>query len=189
MNSNAAIKYHFAARLLHWILVGGFVFMWICGYSMNNFVPDDSTIEELLVFLHISVGVTLLFAIIARVVVRLLFKPPPLSPDHFSKFDRIGANIAHTALYILPFLIIVLGWAVVNVSNDSVTWFGINMPKLFPSVETWGQLDVEELTETLHVWLAYIMLGIALVHLAGALKHKWFDKYDILPRITLRSRK
>ena len=185
MNLVSPSKYHLAARLLHWIMAVGFVFMWLCGFSMANVVPDDSIIEETLFFLHISVGVTLFFALVARIAIRFMFKPPPLSPDHISQFDRAGAHIAHAALYALPFLVICIGWAEVDFGGHQVQWFGVNVPKIFPTMETLGSLDVEELTETLHRWLAYTMLGVALVHVAAVFKHRWFDKHDILVRMTI----
>lgn len=76
--------------------------MWICGYSMTNLVEDDSAFEELLNFLHISSGVTLFFALVARIVVRVLYKPPPHGME-ISRIDRVGAHFAHALLYVLPF--------------------------------------------------------------------------------------
>lgn len=190
MNSIPSSKYHLVARLLHWILAVGFVFMWLCGFSMANVVADDSIFEEILFFLHISVGVTLFFAVATRVVVRFIFKtPPPISSDHISQIERVGSHVAHAALYALPFLVICVGWAEVDFGGHQVQWFGINVPKIFPTMETLGSLDVEELTETLHRWLAYIMLGIAVVHVAAVFKHRWFDKHDILVRMTISNRK
>lgn len=188
MHSNSTIKYHLAARILHWIMLGGFVFMWICGYSMTNLVEDDSAFEELLYFLHISSGVTLFFALVARIVVRVLYKPPPQGME-ISRIDRVGAHFAHALLYVLPFLIILVGWAQVDLGGHQVQWFGINIPKIFPTVEMWGSVEVDEVMEPLHMWLAYIMLGLAVVHVAAVLKHRWFDKHDILPRMTIWGRK
>lgn len=43
-------------RWLHWIMAGGFVFMWGCGFSMVNLVPEDTPLQETLFALHISIG-------------------------------------------------------------------------------------------------------------------------------------
>jgi len=176
-------KYHFVARLIHWFMAVGFVFMWLCGFSMVNFVADDSAIESLLFFLHISVGVTLFFALVARVGVRLMFKPPAL-PEEISKLDRTGAHLGHAALYVLPFLIISVGWAEVDFGGHQVQWFGLNIPKIFPTTETLGGVDLEDTLEVVHRWLAYIMLGVALIHVAAVVKHRWLDRHDILIRMT-----
>ena len=49
-------RYHVSARLIHWIMAVGFVFMWGCGYAMTTLVAEDSPLEEFLFDLHISVG-------------------------------------------------------------------------------------------------------------------------------------
>ena len=46
-------RYHPAARLIHWAMALGFVFMWGCGYAMTTLVEDDSPLEEFLFDLHI----------------------------------------------------------------------------------------------------------------------------------------
>lgn len=181
-------KYNLTARFLHWIMALGFVFMWLCGYSMANLVEDDSAIESLLFSLHISVGVTLFFSLLARVAIRLIYKPPPL-PEAIPKLDRVGAHLGHAALYALPFLIISVGWAEVDFGGHGVKWFGLEVPKIFPTMETLGGIDVEETTETIHMWLAYTMLVVALIHVAAVIKHRWFDKHDILVRMTISTRK
>lgn len=177
-------KYHLAARVIHWIMALGFVFMWACGYSMTNLVEEDSAFESLLFSLHISVGVTLFFVLLSRVAIRLLFKPPPL-PAAIPKLDRVGAHLGHAALYALPFMIILIGWAEVDFGGHGVQWFGVDVPKIFPTRETLAGVDLEETTETIHMWLAYTMLVVALVHVAAVIKHRWLDGHDILVRMTL----
>ena len=169
--------YNLPARLIHWIMATGFVFMWGCGYTMTTWVEEDSALEEILFDLHISVGVTLLFLLILRIAVRLAYAPPPL-PDTIRRIERIGAHAGHVALYILPAVVIGVGWAEVDVGWHQVQWFGIPVAKVFPTVEAW-----EGLTETLHRWLAYTMLSVALVHVAAVIKHRWIDHHDILYRM------
>ena len=165
-----------------------FVFMWLCGFSMANLVVDDSTFEEVLFFLHISVGVTLFFALVARVTIRFIYKPPPL-PDAIPKLDRMGAHLGHAALYVIPFMVILVGWAEVDFGGHQVQWFGVNVPKIFPTMETLWSVELEDTMEVIHRWLAYTMLGVALVHIAAVIKHRWFDGHDILVRMTISTRK
>ena len=180
-------QYHLAARLLHWIMAVGFVFMWLCGYTMTTLVAEDSPLEELLFDLHISTGVTLLVLLIARITIRVLYTPPPL-PAGIRRLDRTGARIGHAALYALPAVVMTIGWAEVDFEGHDVAWFGINLPKVFPTVETWGGFEPGEVAETAHRWLAYTMLGIAVVHVAAVVKHRFIDGHDILRRMSLRRR-
>ena len=172
-------RYHLAARLMHWIMAVGFVFMWGCGYAMTTLVEDDSPLEELLFDLHVSVGVTLLALLVARIAIRLAWRPPPL-PDAIRGVERTAAHLGHAALYALPALVIAVGWAQIDFGGHGVDWFGVEMPQVFPEAgEALG-----DLAEDVHKWLAYGMLAVAAGHVAAAFKHRWFDGHDVIRRMT-----
>ena len=172
-------RYNLAARLIHWIMALGFVFMWACGYTMTTFVEEDSPAEEFLFDLHISVGVTLLALLVLRIAVRLTRPPPPL-PGTIRGLERTAARLGHAALYALPALAIAVGWAETNFGGNAVHWFGIEMPRVFPVT---GEA-LEELSATVHRWLVYSLLAVAAVHVAAAFKHRWFDGHDVIRRMT-----
>ena len=89
-------RYHLAARLMHWIMVVGFVFMWGCGYAMTSLVEDDSPLEEFLFDLHISVGVTLLALLVLRIAI------PPDSPAAAAASDDPGAGTHGPRISAMP---------------------------------------------------------------------------------------
>ncbi|WP_293576921.1 cytochrome b/b6 domain-containing protein [Phaeobacter sp.] len=177
-------RYHFLARLLHWLMALGFVFMWACGYAMSSLVGEDTPLEELLFGLHISGGVTLAFLLILRIALRLVL-PHPAPVAGLSRWEHIGSQLGHLALYLLPALVIAIGWAETDFGGHSVSWFGIDMPKLLPTTEVLWGWEVEEVTEVLHRWLAYGMLAVAVVHVAAVVKHRR-EGHDVLPRMTFR---
>ena len=164
-------------------MAAGFAFMWACGYAMTTLVADDSPLEELLFSLHISIGVTLLALLVARIGVRLASPPPPL-PAGIRGAERVGAHLGHAALYALPAAVIAVGWFEVDAGGHGAEWFGVAMPKVFPTMETLGGYAVEDTAETVHRWLAYAMLGVAVVHVAAVAKHRWIDRRDVLRRMT-----
>ena len=172
-------RYRLAARLMHWIMALGFVFMWGCGYAMTTLVEEDSPLEEFLFDLHISVGVTLLALLVLRIAIRLIHRPPP-PPAAIRGVERRAAHLGHAALYVLPALVISAGWAETNLGGHAVEWFGVGMPMIFP--ETGEAL--QELSEDVHMWLAYGMLAVAVGHVAAALKHRWIDGHDVIRRMT-----
>jgi cytochrome b561 len=163
----------------------GFVFMWVCGYTMTSLVAEDSALEEILFDLHISAGVTLLVLLLVRIAIRMLTTRPPLPPG-ISRLDRTGARLGHAALYALPAIIMAVGWMEVDFEGHAVAWFGISLPKVFPTLESWRGLEPGQLAATAHQWLAYALLGVALVHVAAVVKHRFFDGHDILRRMSLR---
>lgn len=131
-------RYTISARILHWLMAAGFVFMWACGYVMTALAPDDSPLQEFLFGLHISIGVTLLFLLALRLGIRVLNTVPPL-PDGLAEWEKTGARLGHVCLYLLPAAIILVGWAETDFGGHGVEWFGLAMPKLFPTLKTlWG---------------------------------------------------
>ena len=179
-------RYSLAARLLHWTMAAGFAFMWLCGYAMTTLVEDDSPTQDLLFALHISVGVTLLALLAVRIGTRLARRPPPLPPE-IRGVERAGAHAGHALLYALPAAVMAVGWAEVDLGGHGVAWFGIPMPKVFPTADAEG--GPADLAELLHRWLAYAMLAVAAVHVAAAAKHRWWDGHDVMDRMSLRRRK
>ena len=172
-------RYHLAARMMHWLMALGFVFMWGCGYAMTTLVVEDSPLEEFLFDLHISVGVTLLALLVARIAIRLIHKPPQL-PDSIHRLERTAAHLGHAALYALPALVIATGCAETDFGGHAVQWFGVEMPRIFPET---GQA-LQDLSEDIHMWLAYGMLAVAAGHVAAAFKHRWLDGHDVIRRMT-----
>jgi cytochrome b561 len=176
-------RYSNTARIIHWLMAVCFMFMWACGYSMTSLVADDSFLQELLFGLHISIGVTLLVLLVLRIVIRFTHRVPPL-PDELGKWEKLGSHIGHFTLYFLSAVIIVIGWAEVDFGGYGVEWFGVAMPKLFPTMEfLWG-FNLEETSATLHMWFAYAMLVITIIHIAAVLKHRCLDDHDLLTRMT-----
>ena len=179
-------RYVLSARVLHWVMAAGFIFMWACGYTMTSLVPDDSALQEFLFGLHISIGVTLFMLLIARVAVRLLNAPPPL-PGALASWEKFGSHLGHFGLYLLPAIIILIGWAETDFGGHGVEWFGLSMPKVFPTMKTLWVLNLETTTAFLHKWIAYTMLALAVVHVAAVVKHRWIDGHDVLRRMTFGS--
>lgn len=75
---------------------------------------------------------------------------------------------------------IAAGWAETNFGGHAVRWFGIEMPRVFPET---GE-HVQDLSEDVHMWLAYTMLAVSVGHVAAACQHRWIDREDIIRRIT-----
>jgi len=89
------MRYHLAARVLHWLMAVGFTFQWACGFVMTRFDID------LLYDFHISVGVSLLVLMMARTTVRLEFRPPSTSYI-LSRANARIARLGHLVRYVLP---------------------------------------------------------------------------------------
>jgi len=192
MTDSMTPGYAMPARALHWLMAAGFVFMWACGYAMTSLpslIEDDSPFEELLYMLHISTGVTLFALLIARVAVRRVYPPPPPVAG-LSRFEVRASHAAHILLYVLPAMIITVGWVEVDFGGHAPPFYGLGeLPMLLPEVEYIAGFEVEEVLETAHRWLAYGMLCLALAHAGAVVKHRWIDRNDVFHRMSLGRRK
>ncbi|WP_461536002.1 cytochrome b [Spongorhabdus nitratireducens] len=177
-------KYPFMIRILHWCMAAGFLLMWLSGYVMtkSSIVGEDTPLEDILFGLHISAGVTLLFLLIVRVIIRLSSEIPVL-PSWMPKWEKVGSHAGHFALYLLPLAVIAIGWAGGNWGGHDIHWFGITMPKLFPTMNILWGINLDEFAEETHELLAWSMLFVTAVHIAAVAKHRWLDKHDVMHRM------
>ena len=81
-------------------------------------------------------------------------------------------------------MVICAGWAETNLGDHMVKRFGAELPKVFPTVEAWG-----EFTQDAHMRLAYSMLIIAGGHVLEVLKRRYLDGHDVIGRMTFGRRR
>ena len=165
---------------MHWIMAAGILTLVGTGFWIMLIVLDDSPQEAALTAIHISIGVTFLVLLAVRIALRMKHKPPPL-PHGLSEFEHKASHIAHMALYVVPAIVMVAGYAKVNFSGDNVEWFGVSLPRLFPET---GE-TLQQRTEDLHMIGAVIIVLVVVVHVAAVIKHRWFDGHDVLSRMTI----
>ncbi|NJM35503.1 MAG: cytochrome B [Rhodomicrobium sp.] len=148
-----------------------FLFMWVSGHVMRNWMTHDSPLQETVYDLHKSVGVTLLGLLIIRLFARSLTGAPAL-PAAIAQTERQAAKLGHYTLYVLIVLGLVTGWALTDFGGHGVVWFGVPMPQLFPIRETLFGVRLDPLTSDIHAWIVYALLALATVHVAAVFKHK-----------------
>src|SRR5579862_2686097 len=71
-------RYNAAATGLHWIIAVLIVIQIGLGWYMNEVLPDHSPAHDQILTLHVSVGITILLLVLARIAVRLMWRPPPM---------------------------------------------------------------------------------------------------------------
>lgn len=179
-------RYSLFLRAIHWLMAIGVFFMWGCGYYMTSIVKEDTNLEDRLFSLHISVGVLLMLLLMVRVTARV-FTTTPQAATGLSKAETIGSRLGHAALYLLPALIITIGWAETDFGGHGVSAFGVEMYKIFPTTESLAGVNLEATTALIHKWLAYLMLGLTLIHIGAVIKHRR-EGNDVLYRMRFGKR-
>jgi cytochrome b561 len=176
------MKYPIAMRVLHWLMAAIIIGMICVGWTMVSMDDKVPTKFELLYPWHKSFGMLLLMLVIARLVTRLRSSIPP-EPGGLARWEKGSAKVAHVALYVLMVAVPCMGYSMSSTytESDGVFFFGVNLPELLPKNDSWFKVF-----QALHRILAYTLLAVIAVHVAGALKHRFLDRdksTDVLPRM------
>lgn len=132
---------------------------------------------------HKAAGIVVLLLSVARLGWRLSF-PPPRFPGHLKRWEAWLARWTHRTFYLLMIGVPLAGWLFVSASPKSrpFSFFGLfDLPRLpVPRSES-----VFGLWHEAHELLAFAMLGLVVLHVAGALKHQLLDRDNQLARMGL----
>lgn len=176
------MRYPASMRMIHWTMAAIILGLIWAGWTMVSM--DDEDIAKYGDFypLHKSFGVLAFMLVAARLVTRSLAATPPL-PSGFASWEKTAAKLGHIALYALMIVVPCMGYAMSSsfTQSDGVTFFGIELPELLPKND-----ERFEVFQALHRWLAYTLLVVIGLHLAGALKHRFLDRNrdnDVLSRM------
>lgn len=164
------------SQLLHWLIVALIALQAALGLT-GILLPLG--VQKLAVLArHKSIGITILGLAVLRLLWRWLNPTPPL-PANLRPHERVLAHFTHVALYVLLFAMPLTGWIMSSARGFSVSWFNrFQLPDLVPKSETLYGAMVKT-----HAALAITLGLIVALHIAGALKHHFVLKDDILRRM------
>ncbi len=180
-------RYTAVAIALHWIIAFSIVGLIAVGWTMENL--DTSTLDgraqyQSIVQLHKSFGITVLLLSIARIAWRLMNPPPP--EPAMPGWQSFAANAVHVLFYILMIAMPLSGWIMASASPAFETkYFGLVDARLpvLPTLPLETREAVDETFGSVHSLLAWVIIGLLVLHVAGALKHHFIDKDGLLARM------
>jgi cytochrome b561 len=170
------VRYGAIARALHWIIAA----LIVVQYVLINLAEDNPSKMQQLALLarHKSVGMTVLMLAVVRLIWRSINPPPPL-PATMKPYERIVAKATHVAFYGLLFALPLAGWLMSSARGYTVSWFGwFSWPNLIAQDK--GNFET---LKQVHEALAAVLFFLAILHIAAALKHHFWDKDDVLRRM------
>ena len=174
------------AIALHWAIAALIIFDLILGSVMESF---PQSIRFLLVRTHATAGLLVLLLSVLRVMWRITHRPPPFA-DHMPAWERLLAHLAHYALYGLMLVMPLIGLAILSAHpprpGQGIALLGPLQVPPIGFISRWQdpfQKAMHERFVGTHSVGAWIILGLLLLHVAGALKHQWIDKHAELARM------
>ncbi len=169
-------SYNDVAKALHWLilalLIAQFIFAWTMPHIGRN------TPVTTLISLHFTFGVIVLLVAIVRLIWRLMHTEPPPEAG-VPPWQTASARLVHWLLYMLLFVVPILGWINASYRGMPIVMFGLELPKLVATrAPGWGWTgDVHSLIAT------YAMLGLVGLHVAAALYHYLVRRDRVLHRM------
>lgn len=171
--------------ILHWViallilgnLAGGLAFDWMLEQ------PDPAIKQAAFqgIQVHKAAGLTILALSLLRLLNRIREGFPPL-PEHMTTTEKLLARVTHYGFYALMIGMPLGGWLMVSASplNFPTSYFGLfDVPHL-PVPQS---AAIAGAAGTAHMIGGYTFLVLIALHVAGALKHHFLDRDDVLARM------
>ncbi len=164
------------AKFFHWSIAILIIGMLLLGLSFS-FI-DSRALKSPLMTIHKSIGFTLIILVILRIVWRFA-NPTPKLPSTTPRWQAIFAHSSHGLLY-LALLIMPLSGMLMSAAHG----YGINYFWLFSFSIPFPHNEVlKSILSWTHLITAWTLSILLLAHLAGALKHHFIDKDNVLRRM------
>ncbi len=173
------MRYPLSLRLLHWIRAALVLGMISAGWLMTNLADAVPWKYGTLYPTHKSFGLLILGLVVIQITIRSSTVLPP--PSNIDAWEARLSKLVHGAMYLLLVAVPLMGYAMSSSysQSDGVTFFGLPVPELLPKDDARFVIF-----QSLHRILAYTLLAMVGLHVAGVVKHRYFDKRpgsDVLP--------
>ena len=174
--STGAIWFHWIVGLL---IIGNLAGGLLMGGLLDSADPAQKQLGFQVIQIHKSIGLTVLLLSLLRLGWRLVHPVPPL-PDHMTPMERLLARTTHYAFYALMLLMPLTGWAMASTGKVQfpILWFGLFEVPHLPLDRAMGGFFRES-----HELLGWVTIATLALHVAGALKHHYLDRDDVLARM------
>ncbi len=174
-------RYTSVAVALHWLVALGIIYNLWKGLGFEDLEVAHPDQIRAAVNLHKSIGITL----IGLIAMRVLWKighPAPAPLPGLKVWERKLSVSAHHVLYLLMVLVPLAGWlhdsAWKGAAEHPLVLFGqvpwFRLP-LFGGLSDAGKDWWHGLFGGVHEWTAKLLIGVVALHIAGAVKHQFFD--------------
>ena len=171
-----ADHYTRTAVTLHWIIALLIFTAFPLGVYMHDLPLSPDKLR--LYSYHKWIGVTIFLLALLRISWRSTHRPPPL-PAAMPSWEKFAAHAVHSLLYVLILAIPLSGWLMSFAKGVQTVWFGVlPLPDLVSKDKELG-----DALKAVHQSFNFLLLGLVIAHVGGALKHHFIEHDDILARM------
>ena len=175
------VAYSFFLRVLHWTTALLMFVVIPVAWYMTEAELSGPVRENWFTF-HKSIGLTVLFLTLIRVVARMSSSIPPL-PERIPKIERFAAHVGHGLLYVILFAMPISGYINSAAGGHTFGWFWLfQVPVVVPIARA-----LSHFAGRVHAALAWATYALIGGHVLAVVYHQLIERVDILSRMTGRS--
>jgi len=178
--ANSTTRYGAIAQALHWLTAVFVVAGWLLG-QFGDDLPKGARAAGL--FIHMTLGLSVLAFLLLRLVWRRLSPPPPAERTRYGALIEVASRLGHAALYVLLVAVPVAGITLQFARGHAVPLFGL---WAIPSPWVADRAFAHKVGEA-HELMANALLALAALHMAAALWHHWVLRDRTLTRMLPRA--
>ena len=178
-------RYTLIQRLLHWLIA--LLALLTLGIGMTlGFLGFDGVQETFgkaatnaFYTGHKTFGVLILALMLLRLGVRLVFGAPPYQSP-LNAFEQVASHTVHGLLYVALLTMPILGWLATAAGGYPVQFFAWNLPGLISQDKA-----LSEVLFSLHGIVGWVLVGLLVLHIGGALQHWLIKRDEVMTRMSL----
>ncbi|MBA2650645.1 MAG: cytochrome b [Tatlockia sp.] len=169
-------RYSSGSKFMHWLVALLVIIMLCIGFFLGD-LPEKFTDSAYM--LHKSFGICILFLMLFRIL-WLWHTGRPSLPVTVPIWQKRLARAVQYALYFFVILMPLSGWIMSTASKYQPYFFDLfHIP--FPGITP--NQPLTELMQQVHNRIAWIIIALLILHIAGAIKHHFIDKDAVLLRM------
>lgn len=176
MLTDSRTGYGLISIAIHWISALLILFLFSLGIYMVDLGYYDDWYHEA-PELHISLGLVVLLLMLVRVIWRIA-NPTPVELAA-KRAQNIAAKFVKLGLYALVFIVLISGYLITTAEGQPASMF--NLIK-FPVLTELSSQNVD-LAGEIHEYLAWGIVLLVVLHVAGALLHHFIIRDRTLVRM------
>ena len=171
--TNTLTEYGLTSKFLHWVsAILLFVQIPLGFYLVDlDFGPERMNIENI----HVTVGLSLFYLVILRLLYKIFNPTPKLQPSIF-RGQKFLAKLNHVMLYVTIMSITISGILKKLFDGETLIIF-------FKEIKIKESFELTELFYDIHVYSNYLMIILIIIHIMAVIIHKLFFNDDLLKRI------
>jgi len=170
-----AQRYHPALKALHWLIALLVCFVLPLGL-LQKVVKDEA--YGAINYWHVNLGFALFLLMLIRLAVRLR-TGAPASPPGAPRWTSRLASLVWCLLYLALIGEPVLGYFTTNAQGYPLDWFDV-----LPLWSPMGKSPVADTLLAIHLYVAFVILALVVLHVVGALYHRLVRRDEVLARMT-----